>query len=208
VAPARELRGPVVLPDVALPDRHQRVPRRDRSTAPARAAGGRSALAELLDASVAAVNSALQRAREALKHHLPERRQEWARGAEASAEDRALVQRYIDAHEQGDGDAVLSLLHEDARFSMPPAPGLFVGRAAIRASWEEGGFGSDALGELRCVLTAANMQPAVACYVRRPSDTDYRAMALDVLRVEDGAVAEIITFEPRLFGAFGLPDKL
>jgi RNA polymerase sigma-70 factor (ECF subfamily) len=59
------------------------------------------------------------------------------------------------------------------------------------------------------VRSAANKQPAVACYVKRAGDTEYRPLALDVLRIEDGAVAEITAFslEP-LLDALGLPRTL
>jgi RNA polymerase sigma-70 factor, ECF subfamily len=71
--------------------------------------------------------------------------------------------------------------------------------------WLEGGFGSEAFGRLRCVTTRANRQPALANYVLRSSDTAYRAMALDVLRVEEGIITEIVTFGPEVFPAFALP---
>jgi RNA polymerase sigma-70 factor, ECF subfamily len=74
--------------------------------------------------------------------------------------------------------------------------------------WVSGGFGSDAFGAMRCVVTRANRQPAVACYVRRPGDDAYLPLALDVLRIQDGAVAEIITFGEEVFPAFGLPASL
>ena len=54
----------------------------------------------------------------------------------------------------------------------------------------------------------ANRQPAAACYLRRPGDTVFRAFKLDVLRVEDGQVAETTTFGSELFPAFGLPEVL
>jgi RNA polymerase sigma-70 factor (ECF subfamily) len=162
--------------------------------------------AGLLGTSVAAVNSALQRARAGLREHLPERRVDWA--ADAGERERALVRRYVDATEHGDAAAVAALLRDDARFSMPPIPGIHVGRDAIVAYWAEEGFGTDAMGAFRCAVTRANRQPAVACYLREPGDSEYRAMALDVLRVEDGAVAEITTFVPEVFGAFGLPPTL
>ena len=54
-------------------------------------------------------------------------------------------------------------------------------------------------------VTRANRQPAVACYVRRPGDDAYSPLALDVLRIVDGAVAEIVTFDGAIFGWFGLP---
>jgi RNA polymerase sigma-70 factor, ECF subfamily len=167
-----------------------------------------SDVAAALETSVASVNSALQRARATMRAHLPERRLEWAPGRDPSEEERALLRRYIDAHERGDGEAVAALLREDARFSMPPEPGLYVGVEAIRAVWTEGGFGTEELGDLRCLPARANRQPAVACYLRRPGEAPFRPMALDVLRIEDGAVAEIVTFVPGLFPAFDLPEEL
>jgi RNA polymerase sigma-70 factor, ECF subfamily len=164
--------------------------------------------AALLDGSVASVNSALQRARNALAQHLSPRRSEWEAGADATAAERELLQRYVEATERGDGDAVAELLREDARFTMPPEPTLVVGRHEIVASWVEGGFGSADFGQLRCVLTRANAQPAVAVYVLRPGDTAYRPLALDVLRVEEGVLTEITTFDSTLFPAFGLPTTL
>ena len=91
---------------------------------------------------------------------------------------------------------------------MPPAPGFWRGRDAVVDSWVQGGYGSEAFGELRCVVTSANRQPAVACYVRRPGDEGYAAMALDVLRIAGGEVADIVTFDGDLFGWFGLPPTL
>ncbi len=68
-------------------------------------------------------------------------------------------------------------------------------RATQQEAWVKGGFGDDSWGHLRCVVTdGANRQPAVACYVKRAGDTDYRPLALDVLRIEDEAVAEIAVF--------------
>ena len=161
--------------------------------------------AALLETSVAAVNSALQRARAALKQHLPERRTDWAPGGEPSERDRALLQRYVEATERTDGEALAALMREDARFSMPPEPGVWVGRDAIVDAWREGGFGGPQFEDVRCLVTSANRQPAVACYLRRPGEPLHRAFALDVLRVEDGAIAEIVTFPAKLFPAFELP---
>ena len=188
----------------------QHLPPRQRAVLILRDVLGWSAkeTAALLEGSVAAVNSALQRARAGLKEHLPPRRSEWATGSDPSEEERALLQRYVDASELGDGDALAELLREDARFTMPPEPTLVVGREAVVTFWVEGGFGSDSWGRLRCALTRANMQPAVACYVRRPGDAEYRALALDVLRIEDGAIAEVTTFGDEVFPAFGLPPTL
>jgi RNA polymerase sigma-70 factor (ECF subfamily) len=166
------------------------------------------ATAVVLESSVASVNSALQRARATLKQRLPGRRLEWARGSDPSEEERALVQRYMEATERGDGNALVDLMSEDARFSMPPEPEWYAGREAIVAFWTEGGFGSPSYGDFRCLPTRANMQPAVANYLRRPGESEYSALALDVLRIEDGAVVEVTTFAPELFAAFGLPPTL
>jgi RNA polymerase sigma-70 factor (ECF subfamily) len=164
--------------------------------------------AALLDTSVASVNSALQRARAALKRHLPERRLEWAAGSDASEEERELVQRYVEASERADADAFVELMREDARFSMPPEPGTYVAPEAIVACWKEGGFGGAEYRDFRCLVTRANMQPAVACYRRRPGESEYRPLAIDVLRIEDGKLAEIIAFPGHLFPAFDLPPTL
>jgi RNA polymerase sigma-70 factor (ECF subfamily) len=165
--------------------------------------------AELLDSSVASVNSALQRARSALKEHLPARRLEWAPGTDETKEERALLQRYVEATERADAEAFVGLMREDARFTMPPEPGVWVGREKIVGAWTEGGaFDTERFGHMRGVVTRANMQPAVAGYLRRPGDTEYRPLALDVIRIEEGAVAEIIAFPDTVFPAFGLPPTL
>jgi RNA polymerase sigma-70 factor, ECF subfamily len=188
----------------------QHLPPRQRAVLILRDVLGWSAkeTAGLLEGSVAAVNSALQRARAALKEHLPEQRSEWAAGSEPSEEERALLQRYMDASERGDDVAMAALLREDARFTMPPEPFLVVGREEIVASWVEGGFGSDSFGHFRCVLTRANMQPAVAFYLRRAGDSEYRAFAVDVLRIENGEIAEVTAFGADVFPAFGLSPTL
>lgn len=161
--------------------------------------------AEPLGASVAAVNSALQRARATLRERRGERGPEWGPDVDPSAAERDLLRRYMEASEGDDVGALAELMAEDARFSMPET---WDGRDAIIRSWVEGGFGSEEFGDLRCVATRANRQPAVACYVRRPGDGGHRPMALDVLRIELGLVAEINTFGPDVFAAFGLPATL
>ena len=164
--------------------------------------------AALLETSVAAVNSALQRARAGLKEHLPERRLEWAPGADPTQAERELLDRYIEASERADPHALAALMREDSTWSMPPEPGLWRGRDAIVAAWVEGGMGTAEFGRFRCLLTSANLQPAVACYLHRPGESEYRALALDVLRIEEGAIADITSFTSVVFPAFGLPAKL
>jgi RNA polymerase sigma-70 factor (TIGR02960 family) len=161
--------------------------------------------AELLETSVASVNSALQRARATLRDHLPERRLDWS-GGDRTDHERALVQRFVEASERGDARELALMLRDDARFSMPPEPGLFVGREAIFDCWSEGGFGTEEFGDIRCLVTGANRQPAVAYYARKPGDDAFRPFALDVLRIEDDQIAEVIAFP--VSAAFGLPPTL
>jgi RNA polymerase sigma-70 factor, ECF subfamily len=163
--------------------------------------------ASLLEVSVASVNSALQRARATLRDRLPERRTEWARSPEPSEEERELLRRYVDAHERADMNALAELLREDARLTMPPHPTWYEGREAILIAMRQG-FDPE-FGQLRCLVAAANGQPAAAHYLRRPGESEYRPLALDVLEVEGGLVTEITSFVfPGLFPAFGLPPTL
>ena len=165
-----------------------------------------SDVGELLEIGVAAVNSALQRARATLREQLPAgRREDWAAPAVSDAE-RAVVDRFIDAHERGDTDAAVAIIADDIRVTMPPHPFLHEGRDAIRALLETAN--DPALGEWRLVPTRANRQPAAASYLRAPGDTVFRAFKIDVLRVVDGRIAEITTFDASLFDAFGLSPAL
>ncbi|WP_217921629.1 RNA polymerase subunit sigma-70 [Miltoncostaea oceani] len=161
--------------------------------------------AEPLEASVAAVNSSLQRARATLQERLPEYAPDRPPTVEPSAEEREMLRRFMEATERNDIGTLATMMTDDARFSMPE---VVDGREAIVECWREGGFGTEQIGELRCMAVWANMQPAVACYSRRHGDTRFRPMALDVLRVEGGMVAEINTFAPDVFPAFGLPAEL
>jgi RNA polymerase sigma-70 factor, ECF subfamily len=162
--------------------------------------------ASLLDTSVPSANSALQRARETMQKRLPARRAEWRRDAGPSEEERELLRRYIEAHERADVDRFAELLSEDVSFSMPPEPTWVAGRGEVMDFLLAHGFGSpDVLGELRLVPVRANRQPGAANYVRKPGETEFRAMALDVLRFDGGRVADMTAFPPELFPAFGLP---
>jgi RNA polymerase sigma-70 factor (ECF subfamily) len=167
-----------------------------------------SEAAALLDMSVAAVKSALQRARPALKDHLPARRTQWTSATAPPEEERALVQRFVDATERADMSALAGLLREDAFQTMPPDPAIFEGREAILAMWASAMIGPDAWGDWRLLVTRANRQPAIANYFRPPGEQHYQASNLDVLRIVDGLVAEVTTFDPHLFPAFGLPLTL
>ena len=160
-----------------------------------------SETASLLETSVAATNSALQRARATMQAHLPARRSDWSAG-EPSEEERALLDRFIDAHERGDTAAAISIAAQDIRITMPPNAFFFEGLDTIAPLL------ANALrdGEWRLVATRANRMPTAASYLRQPGDSEFRAFKFDVLRVENGVIAEITTFGAELFPAFGLPS--
>ena len=163
-------------------------------------------VADLLETSVPAVNSALQRARAALAEHLPQDRAEWPAGADAVAEEKALLERYVTATEAADIDGLKATLAEEVRFAMPPEPGRWTGRDTVVDAWVSGGFGTGDFAEWRCVVTRVNRQPAVANYVVR--DGVGRPFALDVLRIADGEVADIVAFPIDDPARFGLPGVL
>ncbi len=162
-------------------------------------------VADLLGDSVNSVNSALQRARAGMREHLPAERQDWT-GDEGDAAARDLVRRFTDATVAVDIDRLASMLRDDVRCSMPPTPGVHVGRDAVVGNWVEDGF-PDMTG-LRAVPTSANRQPAVAFYLWEDREQAYLPLTLDVLRVAGGAVAEITTFHADQFPRFGLPERL
>jgi RNA polymerase sigma-70 factor, ECF subfamily len=164
---------------------------------------------ELLELSVASVNSALQRARATLPKQQPEPDRASKPGLDADEQQRALLERYVAATERGDAAALAKLLRDDVRFSMPPAPGVHVGRDTVVSAWVKGGFGSDWFGDFRCVVTAANRMPAVACYVRKPGASSFHPMAIDLLQIEDGLIAQVTTFPlESMVRTFDLPAKL
>ncbi len=162
-------------------------------------------VAELLGDSVNSVNSALQRARAGMRQHLPTERHDWTGGME-DAWTRELVRRYTDASVAKDIDAVAALLRDDVRCSMPPTPGLHVGRNSVVNDWVESGF--EDLGRLRAVVTSANRQPAVAFYLWQEQERAYLPLTIDVLRVTGGAIAEIVTFHDDQFSRLGLPEHM
>jgi RNA polymerase sigma-70 factor (TIGR02960 family) len=185
----------------------QVLPPRQRAALIARDVLGWPAIeaASVLETSVPAANSALQRARATMQAHLPARRSDWSAG-EPSDEERTLLASFIDAHERGDAKAAVAIAAQDLRITMPPHPFRFDGIEAIGPLMEQ------ALGPLggtwRLIPTWANRMPTAASYLRRPGDSTFRAFKFDVLRIVDGKIAEITTFDPSLFPAFGLPPTL
>jgi len=160
--------------------------------------------ATLLETSVAATNSALQRARSTMQEHLPARRADWSAG-EPTDEERALLAGFIDAHERGDAAAAVAIAAQDLRITMPPFPYLYEGIEVIGPLLERA-FADGS--EWRLLPTRANRMPTAASYQRLPGDTEFRGFKLDVLRIVDGRIAEITTFGSAQFPDFGLPTTL
>jgi RNA polymerase sigma-70 factor, ECF subfamily len=158
-------------------------------------------VAEMLDTTVAAVNSTLYRARATLAA-LPADQ----RPAEVTGDHAELLARYLDAFERYDIAAFVSLLHEDAVQSMPPFAMWLQGAADIGA-WLTGA-GSACRGS-RLLPRKANGCPAFGQYHADPHG-GYRPFALHVLEISDGRVSRLHTFldVDRIFGLFGLPPRL
>jgi RNA polymerase sigma-70 factor (ECF subfamily) len=151
--------------------------------------------------TVAAVNSALQRARATMAS-----RGEAPGETVLSADARALVDRYVHAFERYDVDALAAIMHEDATMSMPPYSLWLRGHAAI-AGWFLG-RGAACRGS-RLVPTSANGVPAFGQYKPAP-DGRYLPWALVVLEIERGAIAAQTFFldTATLFPRFSLPAEL
>jgi len=188
-------------------------------------------IAEALETTVAAVNSALQRARRAVDERLPDRTQQATLRALGDQRLREVVESYMDAMSRGDVDAVVSLLAEDAVWSMPPLGdwyrgsgeiAVFLARAPLNGNWH-----------WRHLPAHASGQAAVGSYISDAKDGTYRAFALDVLTLRGDRIADITSFINRTtqlrdgddflqwphypadparaaayFAAFGLPDVL
>lgn len=162
--------------------------------------------AAVLEMSVPAVNSALQRARATMSEHLPSDRLESA-GADAAEAERSLLDSYMEAWERADASGLAALLREDVRMAMPPSPTWFDGRDAIFAFFSRHAF-APGKAPYRLVPTAANRQPAFGVY-RVDEAGVPKPFAIQVVRLAHGLVADIHFFVYReLFPAFGLPDSL
>jgi RNA polymerase sigma-70 factor (ECF subfamily) len=160
-----------------------------------------SEAAELLDTSVASINSALQRARATLATA------DTLAPAELDAEARALLERYVQAFEAYDIDALTALLHEDAVQSMPPYDLWLRGRDDIFTWWFGPGIGCQ--GSKLVPARDANGMPAWGQYKPDPAG-GYAPWALQVVEVSAGKVAELTFFldTKTLFPLFGLPEHV
>jgi RNA polymerase sigma-70 factor (TIGR02960 family) len=186
----------------------QLLPARQRAVLLLRDVQGYSAAetASILELSVAAVTSALQRARATIASRVAARDADWSPSGITEA-DRALLAAFIEAHERQDPVAGLAVIREDIRVAMPPTPGLFTGKEAI-AGLMAHAYDRSVFGDWKLLPTAANRMPAAASYLRRAGSDVYVPFKLDVLRTGGGLIAEITTFDASLFDRFGLPPTL
>jgi RNA polymerase sigma-70 factor (ECF subfamily) len=166
-------------------------------------------VADMLDATVDAVTSALKRARAGLRSALPPTGDgEPAPApppAPGSVAERALVARFVSAYDAGHLDALVDLLTADARMSMPPIPFEYHGRDAVAtflASLARAGRRFD------LVPTRANGELAFGTYVRDPAGGPGHATGLDVVTLTGDRVRAITHFPPTVLAAFGLPLAL
>lgn len=162
-------------------------------------------VARILETSPTAVNSALQRARKAVRERVPEKTQQAELDSIGKDGQRELVDAFVSAWERADVAALVELLAEDARFTMPPLPAWFRGREDI------GRFFADRMftRSWRLLPLRANGQPAFAGYrVEQEGDT-FRLMGINVLGFRAGRVAWIASFlDPDVHRHFGLPSDL
>ena len=173
-----------------------------------------------LGTSVPSVNSALQRARAAARRDLPARSQQSTLRTLGDQRTRAIVEQYMDAIERGDADTLVSMLTEDAAWSMPPVPTWFQGHQSVREflvryplsqTWKH-------------VPARANGQLAVGCYVFDQDRGNYAPAVIDVLTLAGDKISSVVGFltdvpleQPHagawvagaeVFSRFGLPAEL
>jgi RNA polymerase sigma-70 factor (ECF subfamily) len=188
----------------------QLLPPRQRAVLILREVLGWSAaeVAELLDTSVPAVNSALQRARRALDEEGPVSPDVVV--AETDEGEALVLERFMQAWDNADMTSLATLLREDAEMTMPPEPQWFAGRDPIVTWFATSPFVfGDPTRRFRMIRTRANGLTALAVYTAVGDTRQFDAYGIMVLRLEDGVVAEITGFgDGDLHRFFGLPDSL
>ena len=161
-----------------------------------------SEAADILDMTTAAVNSALQRARESLKQ--TERK---AVPARLNDQLSTLLARYVAAWESADSAALIAVLREDVALTMPPLPVWFGDHADVKTFLDTYLFRSAHPFKVRLEPLRANGVPAFAVY-QMDTEGVYRAAAIHILTIENGQITEIndyLSFDGQLFIKFGLP---
>jgi RNA polymerase sigma-70 factor (ECF subfamily) len=161
-------------------------------------------VADLLDTTVASVNSTLQRARKAIAGSLPETTQQATLGSLGDRAVRELAGRYATAWEAGDVAGIVAMLTEDAKYSMPPVPVWYEGRASIRGFLLEGPL----RWRWRFLPARANGQLAFGTYRWDQRRGCFVPAGLDLLALRGTRIAEVVSFLTADFPAFGLPTEI
>lgn len=173
-------------------------------------------VASALDTTVAAVNSALQRARPALRRWLPPDRLDWRSARVPSDAENAVLERYLDALQRADDQALARILADEARSGHQAGAGghrgrepvWYEGRGTLIDAWAPVLHGQHAL-DFRFLRLEVNRAPAFATYTRpRGGSGDFHAFVVNVLEIEAGRVVEITAFLPGLVDVYGLPRSL
>jgi RNA polymerase sigma-70 factor (ECF subfamily) len=178
-------------------------------------------VADLLDMTVAAVSSALFRARATLRKSYPESTSpgndslkgetvlEQTLQEKASATARKLLDQYVKAYETANVSQLVTLLKHDAKYHMPPAPIYFQGRTAIALFLANYVFNEESRQRWRVYPTEANLQPALAIYEYLETTGKYLPAGLTVLTLEGEEFGEVVFYQnPALFPFFNLPAEL
>ena len=184
----------------------QHLPARQRAVLILRDVLGFSAreVADALEATPVAVDSALQRAHKSVDERLPERSQQATLRALGDDALRELVDTYVDAWERGDVDAVVAMLAEDAVLSMPPIPTWYQGREAVAAFVRERPLAEGR--RWRVLPVRANAQVAFGKYLWDEERGAFLAHSISVLALRGREITEFTAFlEPAAFARFGLP---
>jgi RNA polymerase sigma-70 factor, ECF subfamily len=200
----------------------QRLPPLQRAVLILREVVGFSAaeIASQLGTSVASVTSALQRARASLRGRLPAESQQSTLRALGDRRTKAIVEQYMDAIERGDADALISMLTQDATWSMPPVPTWFAGHQAVREFLVR----YPLTERWKHLPARANGQLAVGCYLFDEATGRYAPAVIDVLTLEGDKISSVVgfltdvTLEPphagawvsgrEVFARFGLPAEV
>jgi RNA polymerase sigma-70 factor, ECF subfamily len=171
-----------------------------------------------LGASVASVNSALQRARATVRGGLPDRSQQDTLRALGDQHTRTIVEKYMNAMEQGDADTLISMLTEDATWCMPPIPTWYTGHELLRAFLVRFPLAE----RWKHLPTRANGQLAVGCYLFEPDTARYVPAVIDVLTLDGDKIRSVVGFHTyvheapdvadwaasaEVFDRFGLPTE-
>jgi RNA polymerase sigma-70 factor (ECF subfamily) len=168
-----------------------------------------SEVAQLLELSVSAVNSALHRAQATLEknYHVEKQERVWQINTDEATH--ALLARYLHAWETDDIDGFVALLKEDATLSMPPIPAWYWSREAIRAFLPTTVFRPGVQKRWRLCPTRANAQPAFILYRANETTHTYQAFGIQVIALAGSQVAGVTAFlDSRLATAFGFPLQL